>query len=83
MKEVESWGKYDDFERFKASRQLQHNNALATDGPDQQQTKASWSGAPNLRAVVRFATAEEAQRAVRNRNFAYLGNRQVRLRVLP
>lgn len=83
MKEVASWGKYDDFERFKASRQLQHNNALATDGPDQQQTNASWSATPNLRAVVRFATAEEAQRAVRNRNFAYLGNRQVRLRVLP
>ncbi len=76
----------DDLERFNASRQLQHNNALATDGKNQQEQeegKAPWQNSPTLRAVVRFSTLEEAQRAVRNRNYTYMGNRQVRLRVLP
>ena len=38
---------------------------------------------PPMRAVVRFTSVEEAHRAVRTRNFTYLGNDIVTLRILP
>ncbi len=72
-----------EYENFKASRALKHT-ALATEASEHQQKKeASTMDSKTLRAVVRFATTEEAHRAVRNRNHTYLGNRRVSLRVLP
>lgn len=69
------------YEKFKASKPLQRS-ALATEKPDVQQNKETSAG-NTLRAVVRFATTEEAHRAVRNRNHTYLGNQRISLRVLP
>lgn len=77
----DAYHKQTQYEKFKASRPLQHN-ALATEGPGNQQKKEE-SASNTLRAVVRFATTEEAHRAVRNRNHTYLGNQRVSLRVLP
>ncbi|CAL8468047.1 g7586 [Coccomyxa elongata] len=80
MKDDE-YHKQTQYEKFKASSPLQHN-ALATEAPEHQQKKDALAR-NTLRAVVRFATTEEAHRAVRNRNHTYLGNRRVSLRVLP
>lgn len=65
-----------------SSRHFRHN-ALVTGFPEHKGPKDPPPASHALRAVVRFATTEEAHRAVRTRNNTYLGNNQVRLRVLP
>lgn len=66
------------------SKALQHNLARAQKaGNNDQNGPAAKKPQPRLRAIVRFATTEEAQRAIRKKDRTYLGNTLISLRLLP
>jgi hypothetical protein len=66
------------------SSSLQHNLVRLQPPAAGARPKAEKKEAPKgLRAVVRFRSTEEAQRAIRQRNGTYLGNSQIKMRLLP
>jgi hypothetical protein len=66
--------------RVLPSKHLQHNLQRAQQPGG---LEAAEKPAPRLKAVVRFASTEEAQRAIRKRDNTYLGNSLITMRLLP